>query len=683
MVLDGSANVFDLARDHKLIDCGAINEWHNACIDNPHILNATLDLALAHALKIDEIQTRLFSLEIPVVTDNCERLELALGHLIAGLKLQSSTFYFAEGLVDDFAGWESNPIKQITDNPTVIGQGKVDVLAQIGPALLQRHIKSGELVWNQDLSWRNLRKAAGELLDRGDERSKLIGELMRLTGVSAERILFAFEFMEFIPVRVGGKKADMTEEEAKTVFSNLKDGANTGVAGFNALIKFLSWLPNDEEDEPNPGLSRTYSSVRNPVEMVKEFIFSSTHLWRCSEDMHTFQQQIQAMGMPAAEGRAILFLLEKGVIKIDGIDLQQLAQRSEDIIDHVQKEADSITLCDQGNPVLIGGKGKGLVTLKEVARFFPEFGIPDFVVMDTITVDKILESFGVTFNEVFSLNLRDDEELVKGIKAKIETGEISDEITQQIFCRFKGKNIAVRSSSVIEDGDSQTIGAGAFESILDVNTSELGGIKKALKDVLLSNFSERAIALRKRTGLPFMPSQLAIVLQEMVQGDAGVVFAQDNKVTISLGCGPDSVTSGTSSLIELDEARNEKLQRIISILMQTFGINLDIEFVVDAKTEEIKIVQLRKLIQSNDTNITRETIEFPIIKIKTIRGIRSTLTEAVTIDLSELDITTNSGEIMTFLARNKNVRGIIARASTTSHLASIARQFGISFTQTL
>ena len=60
----------------------------------------------------------------------------------------------------------------------------------------------------------------------------------------------------------------------------------------------------------------------------------------------------------------------------------------------------------------------------------------------------------------------------------------------------KSALVAVRSSSTLEDLKNMA-GAGLFDSILNVPLSDIANVRKAIVNVWLSLFTERAIISRK------------------------------------------------------------------------------------------------------------------------------------------------------------------------------------------
>ncbi|MDP2930167.1 MAG: phosphoenolpyruvate synthase, partial [bacterium] len=101
----------------------------------------------------------------------------------------------------------------------------------------------------------------------------------------------------------------------------------------------------------------------------------------------------------------------------------------------------------------------------------------------------------------------------------------------KLLCRKYGPNceVAVRTSGVAEDSPTTSF-AGQFETFLNIR-----GEKKllwAVKQSLISTFTDRAIAYREQNKIPQLKFALSVGVQKMVRSDlasAGIIFTIDTE----------------------------------------------------------------------------------------------------------------------------------------------------------
>ncbi len=147
----------------------------------------------------------------------------------------------------------------------------------------------------------------------------------------------------------------------------------------------------------------------------------------------------------------------------------------------------------------VGGKAKNLFELQALGC-----RVPHFVV---IPADELEAQFPNSLT-------------VTEIKTFIDQFTFETAFLNEILDHFKGENVAVRSSALVEDGKMHSF-AGQFESVLHVNESNL---VEALKTVWKSGYSDRIFAYKKANDLE-LTGGIAIVIQEMIDADvAGVGF---------------------------------------------------------------------------------------------------------------------------------------------------------------
>ena len=84
-----------------------------------------------------------------------------------------------------------------------------------------------------------------------------------------------------------------------------------------------------------------------------------------------------------------------------------------------------------------------------------------------------------------------------------------------------GKALAVRSSSISEDGERHSF-AGQFSSVLNVR--DVAGFLKAFTEVVASNFNVRSLAYRLHAGLDPLSFEMAVLCLEMVDARAAGIL---------------------------------------------------------------------------------------------------------------------------------------------------------------
>ena len=99
---------------------------------------------------------------------------------------------------------------------------------------------------------------------------------------------------------------------------------------------------------------------------------------------------------------------------------------------------------------------------------------------------------------------------------------LAEEITDAARSFFKkGKSLAVRSSSISEDGSHHSF-AGQFSSVL--NVCDAAQFLTAFKEVVASNFNPRSLAYRLNAGLDPLRFDMAVLCLEMVEARAAGVL---------------------------------------------------------------------------------------------------------------------------------------------------------------
>ena len=109
--------------------------------------------------------------------------------------------------------------------------------------------------------------------------------------------------------------------------------------------------------------------------------------------------------------------------------------------------------------------------------------------------------------------------------------QMIDDISNQIKAFFGNSNIllAIRSSSNIEDLKKLS-GAGLFDSILNVQSSESRSIGEAIKAVWKSLYSRRALQSRIKFKISEEKAAMALLIQEMIPSDYSFIIHTTNPV---------------------------------------------------------------------------------------------------------------------------------------------------------
>lgn len=214
-----------------------------------------------------------------------------------------------------------------------------------------------------------------------------------------------------------------------------------------------------------------------------------------------------------------------------------------------------------------------------------------------------------------------------------EWGNSSDKIIHNIIEKFKSKKIIVRSSAVSEDGfDSSN--AGAYESILNIDTNDQKAVTNSIESVI-NSYPDQNLANQ-------------VLVQPMIENVSvsGVIFTRTLSESAPYyvvnfddsSSETDTITSGSSSdhktlLIsrqDIDDISNHIPQAISGLIPAIQEIEnllnfnaLDIEFAIDA-IGQVHILQVRPLVSEkyevDADNIIFESIASSIDKFKSLQN---------------------------------------------------------------
>ncbi len=102
---------------------------------------------------------------------------------------------------------------------------------------------------------------------------------------------------------------------------------------------------------------------------------------------------------------------------------------------------------------------------------------------------------------------------------------LREKLAAPLEATFSGKDVAVRSSAPGEDS-AQTSFAGLHESYIHIRGTD--SILEHIRLVWASLWSDRALLYRKELGLDVQKSSMAVVIQEMIDGErSGVAFGRN------------------------------------------------------------------------------------------------------------------------------------------------------------
>lgn len=190
-------------------------------------------------------------------------------------------------------------------------------------------------------------------------------------------------------------------------------------------------------------------------------------------------------------------------------------------------------LPQSGQPLAarIGGKGKALFELHNAG-----FPVPYTLCIGSDGYDYFVEYNNLREKINLELHWKEIKEMrweeIWDISLRIQNlfleGTIPDDLSSQIRkmvqLHFSDKSIAIRSSAPEEDSAVHSF-AGLHESYLNVTGGD--ELLKKVKKVWASLWSDRAILYRQELGLEVASSNMAVVIQEFVEGDrSGIVFSR-------------------------------------------------------------------------------------------------------------------------------------------------------------
>ena len=177
---------------------------------------------------------------------------------------------------------------------------------------------------------------------------------------------------------------------------------------------------------------------------------------------------------------------------------------------------------DSETVTLIGGKALGLHHLKALG-----VPVPPWATLSTLFLRHVCEG-DTDLQRLLAAECAEIPAKAGLIRDHLKNMPISEndgDLLRTVWEKISeqgGKPVAVRSSAADEDSVHLSF-AGQMESFLNVR--DLGQFIDAVRGCWASQFGERAVFYRQKSGLEYWSLQIAVVVQQMVEPEvAGVIF---------------------------------------------------------------------------------------------------------------------------------------------------------------
>jgi len=622
------------------------------------------------------------------------RLKLAFGF--------AAPFYHIEAMVADSKKDKINPFEAVRHD----GEGGfLDIVGMALPSALSNMVTTERLAWN-GLSWEKIR----EMVEKMDRRDLAVAmRVARAAGITIEDVVFAANVLEWIPVSVGGKRADLEKEEAiDLILGNDSMSGSFDLSrvarDMNGLIRFLNWSPLVRSASNfSDGSGWRYAAVCETANQIVSEIEAGGVLEAEFEKVFLRQivDQLKNLDASSARGRFVLSLLqEKDKWKdglLDKIESEWPLFRQEvakELIEAEENEAIR-NIFDGGPRALVGGKVAGLAEARVI------FGEESTIEGKVLTTDFV--SNWIMENEVIKSMIQ-TMEMETDIETKLQIGSL---VRNTIEMTALPKNIvdrlaisgdmAVRSSSFDEDTLINGTAAGIYESVVPVRKNKLEG---AIKSVISSFYSEKAISYRNMHGLSDMPA-MAVMVTEFIEGPGGAAFSSGNGDgwKVFVGKDPGKIVSGEDGFDSLildedgvtDGIKSAWVNPELMVMMGEMakeaelmlGGKTDMEFVV-GRDGTIRILQLRML---NSHEERQGKITFPanefvdIERLNELSGLVFGEDSRVCLNIGkQINLDQFQGELFRTIVRNKDKIveiNLSKPVAGTSHFANICINLGI------
>lgn len=528
-----------------------------------------------------------------------DTIEERLGKFVAGWK-QLSDFYGIEGLV----GGDAEEINPFLEEDSSMVAGGLDSLERKLPSIRDQ---LSEDEWNENLI------KISSLVDRDYQQID--------RGVDILEHIHGLEELE-----------DDIITDSQILLDELvgADFETNGELGkfYNTYIRFHNWMPLQIKADGPEG--DAYDSICAPASEALEMV-----------DGPVYESLSEIGDATSPKGLALAWLVDDEV-EVNGEklgDREELVRETKKFEDRIDSELEerresfeTFTYDDPAMyPGLVGGKWKGLKLLNDAKEVFDlDYEMPEAEVLTDIGVERLFDQAGI--GELIQDNLFSMEENTrKEIVEKIDSLDVSN------FTGGLDGSIIARSSMYGEDGASNF--AGTYDSF-----SAQSEYEEAVRNVLSSYFSEKAVKAREDKGLTHNGGR-GVILQEKVEAErGGVIHLTEDGYSITEGEDPENAVEGNGYLNEsdsfeelLEDTAVEDVKDDIEKLHSVFG-DIDVEYVSDG--EDVYLTQMRPKNQ-----ISRDDREIEATETYTINSFE---------ELSDTDL--NGGENyivrMEFLGRD-------------------------------
>jgi len=691
-------------------------EWSDNLEDKPLKLHQSLEQWRATCAIMDRRLQHVFESRTLPTDPNLAVVELFLRMKVAFEF--SAPFYNIEALVaDSRLNRVDNPI-DVTESS--FDGGKLDAVAMLLPSVLADQISAKKLDWGTS-SWDEINARISKMRESflcGEDNTLahqfiIVSKVASLAGISPEEVLFAANALQFIPTNVGGKAEDIAQEQATQLLTKILDTpdgeakTSTVAKNINGLIRFMNWCPSIDSEDNFGGKFWSYDAVCATANQLLKVVTENRSVFINSQFADVFGTQLvpqlDNIDATSAKGRLLMQLLSEGkfgenlankILK-ESVLFNTEINRSLDAL----KQQELVVDVSECMPTfLVGGKADGIRKATQV------FG------SETVLGGKVLTSEAViTWIEMIDgidpllrkLNSEID------IDQKINTGQIIINLINnapeplKLISLIKSavgnaQKIVLRSSSFDEDVPIIGPTPGIYESVVDVTSDNDEAISDALKVVVSSFFSEKAISFRE---LKHLQHRLvfAVLIQEFVDNIGGTIFINNGETDLNianqacqintLGARFDEIHNtklDDSSKIS-DLLTREQLRQIILIAKKSekiFGPG-DLEFAIDPNNGEVKILQLRSLHQPSKNTDIIELQQSKIVSIdnNNFDNLPDVGEDKISIRIcNEVNLEKFQGALFRWIARNgQHILSIILdqKIPTTCHFANIVGSFGI------